>query len=120
MHFDSCDVTPYQKQFHGKAIGLDVSDARAPLPVLFLIHEQMVRAKNFYQPTPDVEVTNDWQEWLVNEGVVYRHHDGTFHFHCSAPSSDPPPLNVQMPTTQVTTSKYSLLFFYFFFTLNIY
>ena len=52
------------KEFHGKAIGLDIEDIRAPLPLLFLAHEYMARGKNFHQPTLDVEVTSGWQEWM--------------------------------------------------------
>ena len=53
------------RPFHGKAIALDVYHERAPDPLLFLVHEYMVRGRNFYQPTPDVEVNDEWQEWLI-------------------------------------------------------
>jgi hypothetical protein len=70
-------------QLHGKAIALDVKDKHAPLPILFLVHEYMVRGRNFYQPTP-VEIGNSWQDWIVNDGVV--NDDGqSFSFKCDAP-----------------------------------
>jgi hypothetical protein len=62
-------------QFHGKAVALDVKYMWAPLPLLFLVHEYRVCGKNFYQPTPHVDVTSDWQEWMVIDGVVVNEKD---------------------------------------------
>ncbi|KAN0118825.1 hypothetical protein V8E52_004597, partial [Russula decolorans] len=57
--------------FHGKAIiALNINHQHAPLPLLFLIHKYATCRRNFYQPMPDVEVSNGWQEWIVNEGIV--------------------------------------------------
>ena len=61
-----------------------------------------VRGRNFYQTTPDVDVTNFWQEWVVEEGVVNEKDDGSFTFNHDAPTSGPPgqSSNVQtLPTT---------------------
>jgi len=72
VNYDSYDDSQHFAQFHGKAIALDFKDKHAPLPLLFLAHEYMVHGRNFYQPTADVEMTNDWQDssWIINDGVV--------------------------------------------------
>jgi hypothetical protein len=46
--------------------------------------------KKFYRRTPDVEVTNEWQEWIVNDGVVNETDHGKFTFNRYAPTSGPP------------------------------
>jgi hypothetical protein len=76
--------TASSAQFHGKAIALDVKDKHAPLPILFLVHEYMVRGRNFYQPTP-VEIGNSWQDWIVNDGVVNEGDGQSFSFKRDAP-----------------------------------
>jgi hypothetical protein len=90
------------EQFHGKAIALDVKDMWAPLPLLFLVHEYRVRGKNFYQPTSNVDVTSDWQEWMVIDGVVNEKDDGSFMFNRKAPTLGLPAgsqsLNSQVPS----------------------
>lgn len=109
MYYDSCGVNPHLNEFHGKAIGLDIEDIRAPLPLLCLVHEYMARGRNFYQPTPDVEVTGGWQEWMISEGVVNENDDGSFSFNREAPTSGPPAdqsLNVEKsPATQVASTS---------------
>lgn len=79
-------MSPYLKQFHSKAVGLDIEDIHAPLPLLFLVHEHMVRGKNFYQPTSDTQVTVGWQRWIIDEGVVNEKDDGSFTFNRKATS----------------------------------
>jgi hypothetical protein len=76
-------------QFHGRAIALDIKDKHAPLPILFLVHEYMVRGRNFYQPTP-VEIGNSWQDWIVNDGLVNDSEGQHFSFKRNAPASGPP------------------------------
>jgi hypothetical protein len=39
---------------------------------------------------PSMEVSDDWQEWMVEEGVVNESDDGTFTFNRDAPTSGPP------------------------------
>jgi len=106
--YDSCGVGGHLQQFHGKAIALDIKDMRAPLPLLFLVHEYRVRGRNFYQPTSDIKVTSDWPEW-VNDRMVDEKDDGSFMFNREAPTPGPPTgrsLNVQAsPTTQVSGSR---------------
>jgi hypothetical protein len=70
----------------------------------FFVHEYMVCGRNFYQPTPDVEVvTSGWQEWMLNEGVANEEDNGSFTFNHEASILGPPAgqsLNAQMsPTT---------------------
>lgn len=50
----------------------------------------MARGRNFYQPTPDVEVASGWQDWMVNDGVVSEGDNGSFTFKRSAPTTGPP------------------------------
>ncbi len=92
--------------FHGKAIALDVDHQRAPLPLLFLVHEYKVRGKNPFQPTGDLrlEVTDGWQEWLVQDGVVNEKDDGTFTFNRDAPTSGPAPGPYMRLQTSSTTA----------------
>jgi len=90
------------KQFHGKAIALDIKDMHAPLPLLFLVHEYTVRGMNFYQPTLDMQVTSGWQGWLVDEGVVNETDDGSFTFNREAPTR--PPAGTAPTTTQVVST----------------
>ena len=45
---------------------------------------------------PDLEVTNGWQDWLVDKGVVSENPDGAFTFKRDAPTSRAP----AAPTTQ--------------------
>jgi hypothetical protein len=78
-----CNTTP--PEFHGKAIALDVNDQHAPLPLLFPVHEHRARGRNFLQPTFEVELTNRWQTWLVEGGVVNEWDDGTVTFNRDAP-----------------------------------
>jgi hypothetical protein len=89
VHGNSHDYTEHFSQFHGKAIALDGEDTHAPLPLLFLVHEYMVRGRNFYQPTPDVEVTRGWQEWIVNEGVVNEKDNRSFTLNREGPILGP-------------------------------
>ena len=77
------------QEFHGKAIALDIKDQHHTLPLLLLIHEYMTRGRNFYQATPDVEVSNDWQDWIVADGVVNEELDRAFTFKRGAPSHAP-------------------------------
>jgi hypothetical protein len=79
----------------------------AAAPLLFLVHEYIVRGKNFYQPTPDVELTGSWQDWMVDQGVVNEKPDGSFTFNHEAPTQAPTsgPLADQPPTTQAASSS---------------
>jgi hypothetical protein len=88
--YDSYGTVGSLLSFHGKAIALDINHEHAPLPLLFLTHEYMVRSRNFYRPMPSMEVSDDWQEWMVEEGVVNESDDGTFTFNRDAPTSGPP------------------------------
>jgi hypothetical protein len=54
MLYNSYSAYPGLEQFHGKAVALDIKDNRAPLPLLFLVHEYMVRGRNFYQQNPNL------------------------------------------------------------------
>jgi hypothetical protein len=104
VHFDSCGVSDdYLKQFHGKAITLDIEDIQAPLPLLFLSHEYRVRGRNIYQPKPDVEVSSDWQVWMVTRGVVNKNNNGSFMFsHEALTSSSGPPAGQSLPQVAST------------------
>ena len=68
------------KQYHGKAIALDIKDSRAHLPLLFLVHEFRVRGANFYQPNPGVTITQDWQDWILSDGVVHENEGNKLSF----------------------------------------
>jgi len=97
VHYDSCGKSRSLKPFHGKAVALDIKDPRAPLPLLFLVHEFMVLGRNFYQPTPIMLGTPKWQDWLLNDGVV-NEDEHSFSFNREAPPSGPtsqPPANMQ-------------------------
>jgi hypothetical protein len=48
--------------FHGKAIALDINHQRAPLPLLFLVHEYMARGQKFL-PTGDAR--HGGNRWLA-------------------------------------------------------
>ena len=84
------------RDFHGKAIALDINDRCAPLPLLFLVHEYMARGRNFYQPTADLEVDDGWQKWLVKDGLVNEKSDGTFTF-----NRDPPRRSARLQTSSI-------------------
>lgn len=56
--YDSYEICPLLQPYHGKVIALDSDHPRAPLPLLFLVHEYMVRGRNFYQSTPNIQVTD--------------------------------------------------------------
>ena len=109
MHYDSYGRSAHLKQYHGKAIALDIEDVYAPLPLLFLVQENMARGRNFFQPTPNVEVTSRWQKWMVIGGVVNEKDNGSFTFNreiLSPPAGKS--LNVQTsPTTQVASTSES-------------
>jgi hypothetical protein len=108
MLYDSYSAYRGLQQFHGKAIAVDIKDNHAPLPLLFLAHEYMVHGRNFYQPTPNLKVTNDFQDWVINEGMVNEGDGQSFSFKRKAPTSGPAgqSLNVQMsPTTQVASAS---------------
>ena len=94
------------EQFHGKAVALDIKDNRAPLPLLFLVHEYMARGRNFFQPNPNLRVTNDFQDWIVNDGVVNEEDGRSFSFKRKASTSSPAgqSSNVQAPTQATQTS----------------
>ena len=36
---------------------------------------------------PDADVTNEWQEWIVNDGVVNESNDERFTFNLDVPTS---------------------------------
>ena len=83
--YDSYGSNDALLPFHGKAIALDINENRAPLPLLFLVHEYRVRGRNFYQPLPGMEdITNDWQDWIIDDDVVNG--DGTFKRNGPAPT----------------------------------
>ncbi|KAF8500812.1 hypothetical protein F5888DRAFT_1905132 [Russula emetica] len=66
VHYNNCG---HLAQFHGKAIGLNIEDTRAPLPLLFLAHE--------------------YSDWMIREGMVNEKEDGSFTFNRKAPTSGP-------------------------------
>jgi hypothetical protein len=51
----------------------------------------MVRGRNFYRPMPSLEVTNEWQEWIIKKGVVHEEGDRTFTFNGDTPNPPPDP-----------------------------
>jgi hypothetical protein len=109
VHYDSCGLSQHLDQFHGKAIDLDVEDPHAPLPLMLLFHEYMVRGRNFYRSTPDVEVTSGRQELVVNEGVLNEKANGSIACNREAPTLRPlagQSLNMQtLPATQFASSS---------------
>jgi hypothetical protein len=86
VQYDSFANSRSLQGFHGKAIALDINHQHAPLPLLLLVHEYMVRGRNFYQPTSSLEISNGWQDWLVDQGVVNEKEDGTFSLNRDAPT----------------------------------
>lgn len=59
---------------------------------------------------PIVEVTNGWQDWIINDGVVSEGNDGSFTFKCAAPASGSPvgqqPMTLQtLPATASSGSQ---------------
>jgi len=87
VHYDSYGLTDHLAPLHGKAIALDINDKRAPIPTLFLVHEYMVRGRNFYQPKTSVEVTDNFQDWIINDGVLSVNDDGqSFSFRRDTPA----------------------------------
>lgn len=87
--YDSYNKSLALQPFHGKAIALDINHQRAPLPLFFLIHEFMVRGRNFYQPTAELAVTDRWQEWIDDDNIANA--DGSFKHDAPAPSPSPTP-----------------------------
>ena len=65
---DSCDMTDHLREFHGKAIALDIKDITRALPLLFLVHEYRVRGENFL-PT---NVRRGGNQWLAGVGGERR------------------------------------------------
>ncbi len=59
------------REFHGKALALDINHHHAPFPSLFLIHEMRVRGFHPFKPVslalPD---GNPWQDWTLSDGVL--------------------------------------------------
>jgi len=49
----------------------------------------MVRGRNFYQPTTNIEVTNLWQDWITSSGVVNEDQGGSFTFNRNTPAPGP-------------------------------
>jgi hypothetical protein len=62
---------PAFRQFHGKAIALDINDRHAPFPSLFIIHEMRVRGFHPFQPLiPDIPNVIQWQDWILSGGAL--------------------------------------------------
>jgi hypothetical protein len=62
---------PDFRQFHGKAIALDINDRHVPFPSLFIIHEMRVRGFHPFQPLiPDIPRVIQWQDWILSSGVL--------------------------------------------------
>ncbi|TRM66586.1 hypothetical protein BD626DRAFT_396367 [Schizophyllum amplum] len=83
---DAWELQPY----HGKAIALDVADPYAPLPSLFVIHENRVRGHWPFAPiNPDMPKDIIWQDWISSRGCL-REPVGTDHplFHREALAPD--------------------------------
>jgi hypothetical protein len=97
------------QQFHGKAIALNAKDNHASLSPLFLAHEYMVHRRNFYQPTPNLEVTNDFQDWVINKGMINKKDGQSFSFEHKASTSGSvgQSLNVQASITTLATQMFS-------------
>ncbi|EJD00478.1 uncharacterized protein FOMMEDRAFT_159179 [Fomitiporia mediterranea MF3/22] len=55
------------RQYHGKAVALDVGERYAPFPSLFIIHEMRVRGFNPFGPIDD---DIPWQDWILSDGVL--------------------------------------------------
>jgi hypothetical protein len=67
------------RQFHGKAIALDIRYHHAPFPSLFIIHEMRVRGSYPFQSTPpDLPDDITWQDWVQEYGV-FDNVSGCFH-----------------------------------------
>ncbi|KAF8551908.1 hypothetical protein OG21DRAFT_1512134 [Imleria badia] len=70
--------SPYDQQFHGKAIGLDICHRLCPFPSLFIIHEMRVRGFYPFQlestdhPPGPVAGDAPWQDWMLADGVINR------------------------------------------------
>jgi hypothetical protein len=90
------------RQFHGKAIALDIRDSHVPFPSLFIIHEMRVRGYHPFQPvSPSISHDVPWQDWVTSDGV-FDETSGSF-------KRAPPPHNgnddnggsaqTQLPTT---------------------
>ncbi len=110
VHYDTYGRSPELEPYHGKAIGLDINDQHVPLPLLLLVHEFRVRGTNFYQhgPMPEVEVTTDWQDWMVDQHVVNMRDDGSFTLNRTlgpSPSAGQPS-NEQTQVASGSTSGY--------------
>jgi len=59
------------RQFHGKAIALDINDRHVPFPSLFIIHEMRVRGFHPFQPLiPAIPSVIRWQDWVLSSGVL--------------------------------------------------
>jgi hypothetical protein len=86
VNYDSYGNSVSLRGFHGKAIALDVNHPHAPLPLLLLAHEYMVRGRNFIQTTTNVEMKNNWQTWLIDQGMVNEKEDGSFSLNRDAPT----------------------------------
>lgn len=106
MVYDSYGLANFLQPFHGKAIAIDVNHENAPLPLLLLVHEHIVRGRNFFQPTPNVEVTNGWQEWVISDGVVDEKDDGSFTFNCNAPTPAKRTKRLQLSSTTAPPSGF--------------
>ncbi|KAI0285236.1 hypothetical protein BC826DRAFT_1052473 [Russula brevipes] len=92
INYNSYEDSQYMSEFHGKAIGLDIKDQRAPLPLLFLAHEYMVH-------------NHGWQDWIVNDSVVDEVDGQPFSFkrERKAPAR-PPVLSRASPATDAPPS----------------
>ena len=60
--------------FHGRVVGLDISDGHAPFASIFIIHGMRVRGNHPFAPAyvPD---NLPWQDWISSRGVLRS--DGT-------------------------------------------
>ncbi|KAN0085846.1 hypothetical protein V8E55_006980 [Tylopilus felleus] len=65
------------KEYHGKAVALEIDDPHAPFPALLIIHEMRVRGFHPFQD-PDLPIPNEipWQDWLQHYGAISD--SGTF------------------------------------------
>ncbi|EJC98420.1 uncharacterized protein FOMMEDRAFT_114187 [Fomitiporia mediterranea MF3/22] len=61
----------FLRQYHGKAIALDVGDRYAPFPSLFIVHEMRVRGFHPFRPIqPDIGDGIPWQDWILSDDVL--------------------------------------------------
>ncbi|KAF9482684.1 hypothetical protein BDN70DRAFT_929792 [Pholiota conissans] len=60
---------PDLRQFHGKAIALDIRGRHGPFASLSIIHEMRVREFHPFDPVePAMSTDYPWQDWILSDG----------------------------------------------------